>query len=88
MKLRELEMHCGECSLIELCGEPFEEICLCTNSNLKDMEEETYEQLAAGIRNGIFETIRKCYSNEDIEEIICNMITSAERKENENHINN
>lgn len=81
MKIGELEMHCGECSIIELCGEPFEEICLCANSTLRDMEEETYEQLAAGIRNSIFETTKKCYSNEDLETIICDLITNAERKE-------
>lgn len=78
MKLGKLEMHCGECSVIELCGEPYEEICLCCNSTLEDMEEETYNQIAVGIRNGIFETIRKCYSNEDLETIICNLITNAE----------
>ena len=33
MKIEELDQRCGECEIIDLCGEPFSEVCLCTALN-------------------------------------------------------
>lgn len=46
LKIGELDQHCGECNLIEYCAEPFDELCLCTDSRLKDVEEKKYKELA------------------------------------------
>ena len=43
MKIGELDQHCGNCSIIEFCGEPFDEVCLCCNSTLEDLTEEEFE---------------------------------------------
>ncbi|MFA9464069.1 MAG: hypothetical protein ACERKN_07220 [Velocimicrobium sp.] len=46
MKIGQLEQHCGNCSVIDYCAEPFDDLCLCTDSRLKEVEEETYIELA------------------------------------------
>lgn len=48
MKLNELDQHCGECSLISLCGDemPFSEVCLCADSRFASLTEEQYIELA------------------------------------------
>jgi len=42
MKIGDLNQHCGECKIIDLCGEPYSDICLCCNCELEDMSEEDY----------------------------------------------
>ena len=42
MKLGELEQHCGNCKIIECCGEPWSDIMLCANLKFKDIEESDY----------------------------------------------
>lgn len=42
MKIGELNQHCGECKIIDLCGEPYSNICLCCNSKLEEMTEDEY----------------------------------------------
>lgn len=56
MKIGKLDQHCGECPLIDFCAEPFEELCLCTDSRLENVDTDTYEQLAVTI-NGSNEEI-------------------------------
>jgi hypothetical protein len=48
MKISKLDQHCGNCSLIELCGEPFY-YCLCGDSRFEDMDEEEYKEFAEKI---------------------------------------
>ncbi|EPS56417.1 hypothetical protein [Clostridium botulinum] len=45
MKIGELGMHCGECTLIEHCGEPYSDVCICTESRFENVEENTFLQL-------------------------------------------
>jgi hypothetical protein len=45
MKISDLDQHCGNCSLVELCGDPFY-YCLCKDSRFEDMDEEDYKELA------------------------------------------
>jgi len=45
MKISKLDQHCGNCSLIEYCGDPFY-YCLCKDSRFEDMDEEEYKELA------------------------------------------
>lgn len=44
MKIGELDMHCGNCQLINYCGDPFE-YAICCARVLKDMEESEYIRL-------------------------------------------
>ena len=49
MKIGELDQHCGECPLIDYCAEPFEELCLCTDSRLENVDTSTYKSIAKSI---------------------------------------
>lgn len=42
MKIGELDQYCGNCKIINLCGEPYSEICLCADERLKNVTEEEY----------------------------------------------
>lgn len=46
MKIGELDQHCGNCKIIDYCAEPFDELCLCTDSRLNDVEEDKYIEIA------------------------------------------
>lgn len=46
MKIGELDQQCGNCKVLDYCAEPFDDLCLCTDSRLKDVEEEKYRELA------------------------------------------
>ena len=67
MKIGELNMHCGECGILELCGEPFSDICLCRNPNLEEITEEEYERRVSMLR----EINDGNLSNKELEELIC-----------------
>ena len=45
MKIGELNMHCGECKLIDNCGEPYSDICICTESRFENVEEDKFLHL-------------------------------------------
>lgn len=49
MKIGELQDHCGNCRILSYCTEPFESPYLCAYEELKDVEEETYIQIAENI---------------------------------------
>ena len=49
MKIGELDMHCGDCGVIDYCTEPYETPALCCVSSLADVSEEKYIQLAEEI---------------------------------------
>lgn len=46
MKIGELDMHCGNCGIIEFCDEPYSDICICKEKRFKDIEEERFFELA------------------------------------------
>lgn len=47
MKIGEIEKQaCGDCPLIEWCGEPFDDLCLCTDKRLENIDVEEYIKLA------------------------------------------
>lgn len=46
MKIGELDQHCGNCSIIDYCAKPFDDLCLCTDNRLAEVEEERYIELA------------------------------------------
>ena len=48
MKIKDLDQHCGECGIIELCGDPFD-YCLCSDPRFGDMEAKDYKELAEKI---------------------------------------
>lgn len=46
MKIGELYMRCGECSIIEYCGEPYSDIAICCEERFKNVEEIKFLNLA------------------------------------------
>lgn len=51
MKIGELEQHCGNCSVVDYCAEPFSSLCLCTREELADVEQSTYKCVAQDIQS-------------------------------------
>lgn len=47
MKIGELNMHCGECQLIEHCGEPYSDILICYEERFKEVNEDKFLELIA-----------------------------------------
>ncbi|ACQ53987.1 hypothetical protein EXN65_21020 [Clostridium botulinum] len=45
MKIGELGMHCGECILIEHCGEPWSDIAICCEERFKDVDKTKFLKL-------------------------------------------
>lgn len=45
MKIGELNMRCGECALIDHCGELYLEICICGEKRFENVNEETFLKL-------------------------------------------
>lgn len=76
MKLGELNMHCGECSIIEMCGEPHSTVSPCTREALEDMTEDEYGKLYdalmhKGESEGLFSSADIEEINAEIEQMIC-----------------
>ena len=46
MKIGNLDMHCGDCKIIDYCDQPYSEICICGELRFKDVEEDRFIQLA------------------------------------------
>lgn len=72
MKLGELNMRCGGCSLLDesLCGEPFSDVCPCCRQELADMSEDDYINAVREIRS----KSRRHWSNATLENKICRMM--------------
>lgn len=51
MLIGELDQHCGNCSIMEYCAEPFSDLCLCGKSDLEDVEESDYKKMAEEIQS-------------------------------------
>lgn len=45
MKIKELEQHCGNCSLTEYCGNTFG-YSICCDERFEDMDESEYARIA------------------------------------------
>lgn len=59
MKIGELKQRCGECQLIDYCGNPWS-YCICTQEQFKDVSEETYEKIAETASIERYETCKNC----------------------------
>lgn len=46
MKIGNLNMHCGNCNLIDYCGEPYSDICICSESRFKNIDENKFLEIA------------------------------------------
>jgi len=79
MKLGELNMHCGECSIIEMCGEPYSNVSLCTREALEDMTEEEYAEqynkIAENGKSEYLDNVNNEEFNSEIMEMICEKAT-------------
>ncbi len=67
MKIGQLDMHCGNCNVMEYCAEPFDDLCLCERTDLQDIEEDEYIKMADEIRS----RSRRYVSNGKIADRIC-----------------
>lgn len=63
MKIGELNDRCGECPLIDLCGEPYSDVHICAREALKNMTTNEYEKIVKKIR----ENSKKNWSNATLE---------------------
>lgn len=45
MKIGELDMHCGNCKIIDHCGEPWSDIAICCEHRFEDVSEDEFLQL-------------------------------------------
>lgn len=59
MKIGKLKQNCGNCGVIEFCGDPFC-YCLCADERFKKMEETEYKKLAENIGWSDFEPHPPC----------------------------
>lgn len=50
MKIKELDQHCGECGIIEYCGNGFG-FCICTDGRFEEMDESDYKKIAESAVN-------------------------------------
>nr|WP_294490642.1 hypothetical protein [uncultured Anaerosporobacter sp.] len=66
MKIGELDQHCGNCMLIDLCGEPYSDVCLCCNEKLAEMTEKEYMQKVNEIRF----SAKRNWSNKTLKKLI------------------
>lgn len=78
MKLGELEQHCGNCSVVEYCAEPFDSLCLCTRAELKEVKESTYKCVAEKIQS----VNKRKISNRKMCDRICRDIRRAQKSKN------
>lgn len=46
MKIGNLDMHCGDCNIINYCDEPYSNICICCDERFKEIEENRFIELA------------------------------------------
>lgn len=70
MKIKELNQHCGKCSLIEYCGNAFE-YSICKDERFQEVKYKEYKKLADNAEIKAFEACRNCNelcSDCDIEE--------------------
>ena len=68
MIIGNLNQHCGECNVMEYCGDSFD-YCLCEDSRFEDMAEEKYKELAEKIDWSDFKEHPPCVGcNHDCDE--------------------
>lgn len=75
MKIGELDQHCGNCTIIDLCGEPFSEVCLCCREELSKVDESTYRCVSEKIQS----VNKRHISNKAMCDRICRDINKAKK---------
>lgn len=66
MKIGKLDMHCGNCGVIDYCTKPYEAPALCRVSALADVSEERYIQLAEQITSEEIEEKQRQYEENGV----------------------
>ena len=65
MKIGKLDMHCGECRIIDYCCHGNATgYAICTDSRFKDVDEEVYSKIAD---RATFEPFQHCEKHETLE---------------------
>lgn len=59
MKIKELDQHCGECSLIGYCGPVFG-YAICKDERIQELDEQEYKKLAEQAEIEEFEKCKNC----------------------------
>ena len=62
LKVGDMNSHCGECGLIDWCGEPYELPYLCNDNRFDDIDVEKYIKKA--------ETSKVTLDTEDYNEVL------------------
>lgn len=70
MKIGQLDQHCGNCSIVEYCAEPFDALCLCEKEDLENIEESEYIKMAEEIQS----RNRRYVSNKKMADRICKAV--------------
>ena len=81
MKIGGLNQHCGECRVIEYCGNPYG-FCLCNDGRFLEMDEEQFCQIAKhsevssypGCLNCKHEDCDNCEISDDLLDHYCEQI--------------
>ena len=87
MLIGKLEQHCGECGVIDYCGNAFG-YCLCTDARFKFVDEAEYKNIAEKApsyedvgkqgfepcRNCSGENCDECDNNDENRDYVCNHI--------------
>lgn len=56
-----LEQHCGECDIIEFCGNSFG-YCICNQNRFENVDTEAYKKHAEEAATRVFSFCQKCSS--------------------------
>jgi radical SAM protein with 4Fe4S-binding SPASM domain len=81
MKIGKLDQHCGDCKVIEYCGDPFD-YCLCSDARFEEITEEEYKELTEKIDWSDFKEHPPCVgcSNKESCDGLCE--EESEQKDN------
>ena len=66
MKIGKLDQHCGECEIIDFCGNGFC-YCICNQGRFKDIDTDTYKKYAEQAKTTEFSFCNNCSSIDDCE---------------------
>ena len=66
MKIGELNEHCGNCPIIDLCTEAYETPQLCVYDELENVDVEVYKQMAENVTEEEIEDKLKQYEENNV----------------------
>lgn len=64
MKIGSLNQHCGDCGVVEYCGNAYG-FCLCYDERFSEMEEQQYIYFAKDAKTEIYNLCKECSADSD-----------------------